>query len=384
MSNSFIKKCPPCPMLCQHIVVGATGPTGPMGPAGPATIEIGTVTTGLPDTDAVVENRGTSTSAILDFIIPSGETGPTGPIGPQGVQGMQGVQGEQGEKGEIGPTGPEGPAGPPGEKGAPGPQGPQGETGPSGTSVTILGSYDTIEDLERDHMEGTPGSSYLVGDDLYVWSPNENTWVNVGTIRGPKGDTGPIGPQGEVGERGPQGPQGQEGPQGPQGPAGLSEIKAAYIVTYNNNTTEGYAVPSGSRLPFSLKATDNANICTVDTFNNIIKFNMGGVYRIDFVVNAYIDNVPSTFNRQTDFISVAFKKSGENIVYAGGSSWYTSHTVRVVGQGIFIVANPTTEEMELINTSKNTMYLNTPALEDTTSSSYFVNPVVTMIIQYLG
>ncbi len=184
---------------------------------------------------------------------------------------------------------------------------------------------------------------------------------------------------------GPVGPQGEAGPPGPQGPPGPDEIKTAYIVTYNNNTLDGYEVSSGGRLPLGAKAVDNANICTVDTYNNTIKFNLRGVYRVDFVVNAYIQNGDSPINRQTDFISVAFKKVNQNIVYAGGSSWYSSAlSARIVGQGVFIIANPDTEEMELINTSKKIMYLNTPSIEDTISDSYFVNPVLTIIIQYLG
>jgi hypothetical protein len=39
----------------------------------PATIQIGTVTTGTPGTDAQVINRGTENSAILDFTIPAGD-----------------------------------------------------------------------------------------------------------------------------------------------------------------------------------------------------------------------------------------------------------------------------------------------------------------------
>ena len=71
-------------------VTGATGPTGPTGPTGAtgttgstgpsgtaATIQVGTVTTGEPGTNASVTNTGNSTNAILDFIIPRGDTGPS-------------------------------------------------------------------------------------------------------------------------------------------------------------------------------------------------------------------------------------------------------------------------------------------------------------------
>ena len=51
-------------------------PTGPTGATGfTAAIRVGTVTTGEPGTDATVTNSGTDEAAVLDFVIPRGETG---------------------------------------------------------------------------------------------------------------------------------------------------------------------------------------------------------------------------------------------------------------------------------------------------------------------
>ena len=47
-----------------------------------ATIQVGTVTTGQPGTNASVTNSGTSSAAVLDFTIPAGATGSQGPAGP--------------------------------------------------------------------------------------------------------------------------------------------------------------------------------------------------------------------------------------------------------------------------------------------------------------
>ena len=80
-------------------------------------LEIGTTTTGEAGTKASVTNTGSSAHAILNFVIPKGDSGPTGPQGP---------------KGDTGATGPQGPAGPQGEAGPQGPQGPQGEAGVDG------------------------------------------------------------------------------------------------------------------------------------------------------------------------------------------------------------------------------------------------------------
>lgn len=67
---------------------------GPQGiPGEAATVSVGTVTTGAPGTDASVINSGTSSAAILDFVIPQGAQGLQGIQGPQGIQGLTGATG---------------------------------------------------------------------------------------------------------------------------------------------------------------------------------------------------------------------------------------------------------------------------------------------------
>lgn len=66
-----------------------------------------------------------------------------------------------------------------------------GTYGKDGTSVTILGSYNTLAELEAAHPTGSIGDSYMVSGDLYVW--NGSAWENVGQIQGPKGDKGATG-----------------------------------------------------------------------------------------------------------------------------------------------------------------------------------------------
>ena len=79
---------------------GATGPTGPSGATGAtgeaATLNVGTVTTGEPGTDASVTNSGTEQAAVFDFVIPQGPTGPTGSTGPTGATGPTGPTGATG------------------------------------------------------------------------------------------------------------------------------------------------------------------------------------------------------------------------------------------------------------------------------------------------
>jgi hypothetical protein len=71
-----------------------------------------------------------------------------------------------------------------------GKDGQPGKDGRDGTGVTILGSYDSVAELNTAHPTGGVGDSYIVGGDLYVWSETENTWKNVGKIQGPPGKDG--------------------------------------------------------------------------------------------------------------------------------------------------------------------------------------------------
>ena len=87
-----------------------------------ATITVGSTTTGLPGTQAMVSNSGTSSAAVLDFTI------------PQGAQGIQG---------ETGPTGPQGPKGDIGDTGDTGPEGPQGPKGDTGLGTITVGTTTT-------------------------------------------------------------------------------------------------------------------------------------------------------------------------------------------------------------------------------------------------
>lgn len=71
-------------------LVGAQGPVGPQGPAGPAgsqgipgtaaTIQVGAVVTGAPNTPVLISNSGTSSTAVFDFTIPRGPKGDSGTI----------------------------------------------------------------------------------------------------------------------------------------------------------------------------------------------------------------------------------------------------------------------------------------------------------------
>lgn len=65
-----------------------------------------------------------------------------------------------------------------------------GTNGADGTSVTILGSYDTLEELQAIHPTGNEGDAYIIAGELYVWSSDDSIWKNVGQIQGPQGEAG--------------------------------------------------------------------------------------------------------------------------------------------------------------------------------------------------
>ncbi len=221
------------------------------------------------------------------LIGPTGPTGPKGEIGPQGISGPQGIQGIQGI---IGPTGPKG------ENGAMGP------TGPAGTSVTIMGSYDDLSELLKEHSTGNLGDSFLVDDSLYVWSNNDNSWQNVGKIKGPQGNVGPTGPTGEIGPQGIPGPegiqgiqglqgekgeQGEIGPTGPTGPEGTA-LLAAYGGKYNNISSVINTKKVGSWVQVPLIET-LTNINIKESIENTIVIDQDGVYEINYSLNAMAD-----------------------------------------------------------------------------------------------
>jgi hypothetical protein len=113
--------------------------------------------------------------------------------------------------------------------------------GKDGTSVNILGSYNSLEELKQAHPTGNVGDAYIVQGDMYVWSTEENTWVDVGNIQGPAGTNGKDGEdgkssyqiwleQGNVGSeqdyldslKGKDGQNGQNGQDGKDGKDGIN------------------------------------------------------------------------------------------------------------------------------------------------------------------
>ena len=268
------KKCKPdCFVYVNNTgIIGPTGPEGPIGPQGEAgesiTLQIGSVTTTDYQNMASVTDTGSGNNHILNFVIPRGEPGIEGSMGP---------------------------------------------VGPAGTSVSILGSYENEEDLIAMHPTGNTGDSYLVGDDLYVWTSN-NSWQNVGVIRGPKGETG------KTGEQGPMGPVGPEGPPGKTA-EGISIFGGLYDETPNlvvANPKDPIVIPIDSRLP-SLGIFYGTNTITT---------NITGIYEVTYraLFSTTVDDSVTVFvaanNINVPGTTTTVDLKYGNTLQVSGSSFY--------------------------------------------------------------
>lgn len=175
-------------------------------------------------------------------------------------------------------------------------------------------------------------------------------------------------------------------PQGPTGPAGTNIARSAYLVTFNEGTAPtGVTINSNTSLPINRKELDISGLITLDSINKTIKFNIEGYYKVTFTVSAYIQNASnSNFNKETDFVSLGFKKVNTDDVYIGTSQWVSDDiAIELVGQGI-IAVNNINDLYELINLSKSQIYLDSPDRKNTISNSYFASPYITIVIEYLG
>ena len=110
----------------QEYLASLKGEKGDKGDA--AIVSVGAVTTGEAGTDASVENVGTSSAAVFNFVIPRGDKGERGEQGIQGVPGENGTPGADGQDGAPGTPGKDGAPGAPGKDGEPGVNGQDGHT----------------------------------------------------------------------------------------------------------------------------------------------------------------------------------------------------------------------------------------------------------------
>lgn len=333
-----------------YSITGPTGPTGPAGESGTNIVLARKTTTLEPNNSANVVSVKEGTTTYLDFFIPKGEKGESEEIRVGDVTTLDAGNEARvtdrvengihyfdfalpcGNNGQNGANGERGPQGFPGEPGLPGPKGDKGDPG----------------------EKGEPGE------------------------RGLQGEQGPVGPQGEKGEKG------EPGERGPIGATGPEIIYSAQVFSYNDDPNNfpinGQEIASNERIPLKRLEFNHDELITLDSANNVIKFNKIGVYKVQFSVMGYVNKSGQDFSHSTDFVAVAFKQVGSNSVVAGANGFCFNPVAQsVFGQGIVSVDN-TENEYELINVQTKPLFIVGADITKTTSTSYFSVPMVSILI----
>lgn len=326
--------------------------------------------------------------------------------------------------GVVGPTGPIGPTG------ATGPTGPTGAAGPAGAGAVIVRSTTTMDDGDDAKVLASQedGVTYL---DFFIPRGNDGKMETVlagivatvepgqpadvtdrydGDVhfldfsipkgekgergergetgaRGEKGEQGAKGEQGEVGPKGDKGDRGEKGERGEQGDPAILFIPAAYILSYNDNPTtfplEGKEIASNARLPLMRFELDNGGVVLLDKYENTIQINKTGVYKVTFSANAYVKHEGGQFNPSTDFVAIAFRQVGTDVIHAAANAWSPEEcAVNMFGQGLLVV-DDVSNKYELVNVQKKSIFINGCNIMNTISQSYFSVPMVSLIITKL-
>lgn len=164
---------------------------------------------------------------------------------------------------------------------------PTGPTGPKGNGINILGSYDTYEELIKNHPTGSTDDAYIINGDLFVWSDKEKNWINTGKVQGPKGDPGP------------------------------NTVRAAYLVTFNGTESKiGITIDSNGTLPIERKELDLTNLVNLNQTENTISFNVIGCYRINciYLITPDIENIKSKSYFTNSLVTVFIEYLGKQVI----------------------------------------------------------------------
>jgi hypothetical protein len=145
-------------------------------------LDVGTVSTGNPGTNASVTIAGNAGEQLVSFAIPRGD------VGAQGIQGIQGIQGETGPQGETGAQGIQGIQGDTGDTGAQGIQGTVFNYSQvtTDTSLTINTGY--LADTTSAAITLTLPASPSVGDQIAI-ADKSNTAATNNVIVARNGNT---------------------------------------------------------------------------------------------------------------------------------------------------------------------------------------------------
>ena len=169
-THAYVQSDLPIPGLTMQIGDTITGE--------PGTDALGEVTASDPGSEPQVTNAGTENAAVLDFVLPRGQTGPTGPAATIEVEST--VTGEPGTQASVENVGTTGAAKLRFTI-------PRGNTGQNGVTPTL--SAGNVETLEP----GQPATASVTGD-------GPAYQINLGIPRGQTGAQGTPGQNGEDGQ----------------------------------------------------------------------------------------------------------------------------------------------------------------------------------------
>lgn len=271
-------------------------------------------------------------------------------------------------------------------KGEKGDKGDKGDRGDDGITPQIgmngnwfIGEFDTGV-----QSKGDKGDKGETGEKGQQGEKGDKGEMGLQGVAGATGATGSTGATGATGERGIRGEKGEQGERGATGP---EVIKACNMVTLNDPTfpipSEGIEIASNGRLPIKRAEIDTGNFCVLDSSDNTIQFNAPGTYEVLFSINGYVKATTQNFNPDTDFVSVGFRAVDSGNVYVGANSWsFENLPQSTVGFGIVQIAT-IADPYELVNLQKKPLLLCGGNIKETTTSSYFACPAVSIIIKKL-
>ena len=171
--------------------------------------------------------------------------GSDGAKGEKGDKGDTGARGEKGEKGDAGEQGIQGVAGKDGKDGINGTNGVDGKDGTDGKDGVGINTVNITEDGK-----------------LNITLTNGTT-LNLGTIKGEKGDKGDTGVQGEKGDKGDTGAKGEKGDKGNTGEQGIQGVSGKDGI----NGTKGVDGKEGTNGKDGTDGQDGVGIANVTVSN---------------------------------------------------------------------------------------------------------------------
>lgn len=226
-----------------------------------------------------------------------------------------------------------------------------GNTGPQGadgTGVSILGSFDTYAALVAAHPAGSPGESYMVGGDLYVWSESEGAWKNVGQIQGPQG------PKGDTGATGPQGPAGATGATGATGPQGAAGVGVSGSDVAYQASASGTTVPT-STWHTSVPSVPNGYFLWTRTVTHYSNGTSTTAYSVARAGADGVDGVDGSDGRMLRGSSTTAASTAAKVASCEGFSLYDGVSVAVTFTSANVAASPT---LNVAGTGAKPVYTN--------------------------